>query len=116
MVAEENSATRLLRNTKSHYLTQSRGEQYTSVYSAAVSVTNDVLLTGALDGEMRAFQTSDVQELTRFDSDIEFVAVAGNPGDGGTIDSGGPVPLADTVLLNSGYNTSAQSTPTKPDQ
>ncbi|WUA11950.1 hypothetical protein OG225_13125 [Nocardia sp. NBC_01377] len=63
-----------------------------SVYSAAVSVTNDILLAGSLDGEMVAVRTSDGQELSRFDSDIPFIDVAGNSGDGGAIHRGCPLP------------------------
>ncbi|CAM2898862.1 PQQ-binding-like beta-propeller repeat protein [Skermania piniformis] len=80
------------------------GAEYISIYSAAPSVTNDVLLAGSLDGELRAFRTADGTELARFDSDIDVVDVAGNTGAGGTIDSVGAVPVDDTILLNSGYS------------
>ncbi|WP_216918069.1 outer membrane protein assembly factor BamB family protein [Nocardia noduli] len=66
------------------------GARYTSVYSAAVSLTNDILLAGSLDGEIVAVRTSDGQELSRFDSDIPLIDVAGNSGDSGAIDLGCP--------------------------
>lgn len=80
------------------------GESYISVFSAALSVTNDVLFAGALDGEMKAFNTVDGSELWHYDSNIEFVDVAGNAGKGGTIDSVGAIPVDDMLLLNSGYD------------
>lgn len=80
------------------------GKPYTSIYSAALTVTNDVLFAGALDGELAAFSTRDGTELWRFDTDIDFVDVHGAEGEGGTIDSVGAVPVGDTLWLNSGYD------------
>jgi polyvinyl alcohol dehydrogenase (cytochrome) len=80
------------------------GKPYLSIYSAALTVTNDVLFAGALDGELAAFSTADGKELWRVDTDIPFVDVNGVDGEGGTIDSVGAVPVADTLLLNTGYN------------
>ncbi len=81
-----------------------QGEPYVSIYSAALTVTNDVLFAGALDGEIAAFSTHDGTELWRFDTDIEFTDVHGAAGEGGTIDSIGAIPVGDTLLLNSGYD------------
>lgn len=80
------------------------GESYVSIYSAALTVTNDVLFAGALDGELAAFKTSDGTELWRFDTDIDLLDVHGAAAQGGTIDSVGAVPAGDTLLLNSGYD------------
>src|SRR5690606_37463215 len=44
------------------------GQTHESLYSAAVSVTNDVLLAGSLDGIVRAFRTTDGRELWSFDT------------------------------------------------
>jgi polyvinyl alcohol dehydrogenase (cytochrome) len=80
------------------------GEMYLSIYSAALTVSNDLLFAGALDGELRAFRTSDGAEVWRYDSDFDFFDVNGNSGSGGTIDSVGAIPAGDTLLLNSGYD------------
>jgi polyvinyl alcohol dehydrogenase (cytochrome) len=74
-----------------------------SIYSAALSVTNDVVLAGSLDGVVKAFRTSDGDELWSYATANKFTDVYGNPGNGGTIDSVAPVPADTDLLLNSGY-------------
>ena len=78
---------------------------YDSIYSAALSLSKDVLFAGALDGELRAFDTANGKELWRYDTAQEFVDVNGVASHGGTIDSVGAVPAGDMLLVNSGYDT-----------
>ena len=80
------------------------GGFYTSIFSAAISVTNDIIFAGSLDGHVLALNKADGQELWRYDSAQPFTDVAGITGHGGSIDSVGPIPAGDTLLLNSGYS------------
>jgi polyvinyl alcohol dehydrogenase (cytochrome) len=80
------------------------GQSYESLYSAAVSVTNDVLFAGSLDGIVRAFRTNDGKELWSFDTVVSVTDVDGEAGQGGTIDSVGPVPAGSELYVNSGYS------------
>jgi polyvinyl alcohol dehydrogenase (cytochrome) len=82
-----------------------KGQQYPSIYSAALSVTNDVLFAGSLDGVLKAFRTSDGAELWSYDTTAPFTDPDGNSGHGGTIDSVGAVPAGSDLLVNSGYST-----------
>jgi polyvinyl alcohol dehydrogenase (cytochrome) len=80
------------------------GQAYVSIFSAALTVSNDVLFAAALDGELLALRTDDGSELWRFDSDVTFCDVNGAPGKGGTVDSVGAVLAGNMLLLNSGYD------------
>lgn len=76
-----------------------------SLYSASLSVTNDLLLAGSLDGIVRAFHTDDGAQLWSLDTAVAFTDINGVPGNGGTIDSVGVVVAGDGLLVNSGYAT-----------
>jgi polyvinyl alcohol dehydrogenase (cytochrome) len=88
-----------------HIQHQYKGDTYNSLFSAALSVTNDVLLAGSLNGVLKAFRTSDGKELWSFNTAIEVMGTNGVTGHGGTVDSVGPVIAGKDVYLNSGYNT-----------
>lgn len=81
-----------------------QGLSYPSVFSAGVSLSNDLLFTGSLDGMLKAWSTVNGQQLWSFDTDIPLIDVHGNIGNGGTIDSVGPIIVGDQIYLNSGYN------------
>jgi len=81
------------------------GEQIDSIYSAALSVSNDVLFAGSLDGLVKAFNTETGEELWSFDTVINVTGKDGIAGNGGTIDSVGPIPVKDALFLNSGYSS-----------
>ena len=76
-----------------------------SLYSASLSVSNDLLFAGSLDGIVRAFSTRDGSELWSLDTNVAFTDINGVAGDGGTIDSVGVVVAGDGLLVNSGYST-----------
>lgn len=76
-----------------------------SIYSAALSVTNDVVFAASLDGVVKAFRTSDGTELWSYITAYKFTDANGNTGSGGTIDSAGPVPGGSDLLVNSGFST-----------
>jgi polyvinyl alcohol dehydrogenase (cytochrome) len=74
-----------------------------SIYSAALSVTNDLVFAASLDGVVKAFRASDGAELWSYATANKFVDVNGTAGNGGTIDSVGPIPGGTDLLVNSGY-------------
>jgi polyvinyl alcohol dehydrogenase (cytochrome) len=74
-----------------------------SIYSAALSVTNDVVFAGSLDGVLKAFRASDGAELWSYATAHKFTDVNGTAGNGGTLDSVGAVPGGTDLLVNSGY-------------
>jgi polyvinyl alcohol dehydrogenase (cytochrome) len=73
------------------------------LFSASLSVTNDVLLAGALDGTVKAFSVSDGAELWQYNVDQSLNDVNGIAGDGGTIDGAGIIITGDGLVVNSGY-------------
>ncbi|MEZ5501697.1 MAG: PQQ-binding-like beta-propeller repeat protein [Halioglobus sp.] len=76
-----------------------------SLYSAALSVSNDLLFAGSLDGMVRAFDTVDGTEKWSINTAVSFSDINDIPGNGGTIDSVGVVVAGDGLLINSGYST-----------
>ena len=81
------------------------GEVVPSAFSAAVSVTNDVVFAASLDGILLALRASDGAELWSFDTRVTLTAPDGSPVTGGTPDSVGAFAAGDTLLLNAGYTT-----------
>lgn len=79
--------------------------QVDSIYSAALSVTNDVVFAGSLDGELKALRSSDGKQLWSYQTAQSFVDVDGHAGNGGSIDSIGAVPAGTDLYVNSGYDT-----------
>jgi polyvinyl alcohol dehydrogenase (cytochrome) len=80
------------------------GAAYPSIYSAALSVVNDVVLAASLDGTIKAFDQADGATLWQFNTAIKLTDIHGNKGNGGSIDSVGPIIAGDQILLNSGYS------------
>lgn len=76
-----------------------------SIFSASLSVSNDVLFAASLDGVVRAFDTTDGTEKWSLDTTVSFTDVNSVTGNGGTIDSVGVVVAGDGLLINSGYDT-----------
>jgi polyvinyl alcohol dehydrogenase (cytochrome) len=76
-----------------------------SLYSASLSVSNDLLFAGSLDGIVRAFHTADGSERWSLATAVDFTDINGVSGNGGTIDSVGVVVAGDGLLVNSGYVT-----------
>lgn len=81
------------------------GEEVDRIFSAALTVTNDVLFAGSLNGEITAFNTANGAELWSDNTNVEFTGVRGNVGDGGTIENAGQVVAESDLFVNSGYNT-----------
>jgi polyvinyl alcohol dehydrogenase (cytochrome) len=76
-----------------------------SLYSASLTVTNDILFAASLDGVVKAFLTTNGAELWSLDLAYTSLDVNGVTAIGGTIDSVGVVVADDTILINSGYNS-----------
>ncbi len=76
-----------------------------SIFSAALSVTNDVVFAGSLDGTLHALRASDGSALWTYDTTRSFTGVNGSEGNGRTIDSVGAVIASGDVLVNSGNDT-----------
>ena len=81
-----------------------QGDTYDSIFSAAPSVTNDLVFAGSLDGMMFALRSSDGKLMWSYNTAQSFTDVNGNPGNGGTIDSVGAVPAGTDLIINSGYD------------
>ncbi len=73
-------------------------------FSAAATVIDGAVLSGSLDGHMRAYSTEDGSVLWDVDTAREFVTVNGVPGNGGSIDGPGPVVARGTLLITTGYD------------
>ncbi len=80
------------------------GAEYDSIFSAGLSVTNDVLFAGSLDGTITAFNTATAAVLWSDYTAIDTTDVMGRKGNGGAIDSVGPVIAGKQLILNSGYS------------
>jgi polyvinyl alcohol dehydrogenase (cytochrome) len=81
-----------------------QGAEVNSAYSAALSMSNDVLFAANLNGQIKALRASTGAELWVFDTNIAVTDVHGVAGHGGTIDASGPVPVGRDLILNSGYS------------
>jgi polyvinyl alcohol dehydrogenase (cytochrome) len=72
--------------------------------SAAVSAIPGAVLSGALDGHIRAYSAADGRVIWDFDTAREFPTVNGKPARGGSIDATGAAVVGGTVFVNSGYD------------
>lgn len=80
------------------------GKTMPVIFSAALSVTNDVLLASGLDGIVRALGTTDGRDLWSYNTAVSFTDSNGHVGQGGTIDQVGAIVAGNDVLINSGYS------------
>jgi polyvinyl alcohol dehydrogenase (cytochrome) len=76
--------------------------------SAAPTLVNDLLFSGALDGRLRAFRTSDGVPIWRIDTARVFETVNGVPGHGGSIDVAAVQVAGDLLYVQSGYSQFGQ--------
>ena len=72
-------------------------------FSAAVTAMPGVVFAGAFDGHLRAYAAADGRLLWDFATNRPFATVSGEVGQGGAIESDGPVVAEGHVLVNSGY-------------
>ena len=72
--------------------------------SAAVSAIPGAVFSGALDGHLRAYSSTDGRVIWDFDTFREFPTVNGKPARGGSIDATGTAVAGGLVLVMSGYD------------
>ncbi|HUB12981.1 MAG TPA: PQQ-binding-like beta-propeller repeat protein [Acetobacteraceae bacterium] len=69
----------------------------------AVSAIPDVVFSGAMDGHIRAYSTSDGKILWDFDTDRQYTTENGKPANGGSLNGPGPVIAGGMLYVSSGY-------------
>jgi len=71
--------------------------------SGAVTATPDFILSGSLDGHLRAYATRDGRVLWDYDTARPFVTVNEVKANGGSLDAAGPTVAGGMILVGSGY-------------
>ncbi len=74
---------------------------------AAVTMANDVVFSGAMDGHLRAYSAADGSILWDFDTQPEFSTVNGVPAHGGSMSGGGATVSGRMVYVASGFTVTA---------
>jgi polyvinyl alcohol dehydrogenase (cytochrome) len=69
----------------------------------AVSGLSGAVLSGSMDGHVRAYSTKDGSVLWDFDTVRSYDTVNGVPARGGSLDGAGPAIAGGLVIVNSGY-------------
>ena len=77
--------------------------QCSPAQSQATTVIPGAVFSGAMDGVMRAFSTTDGRLLWSYDTVRDHKTVNGVAAKGGTMDASGPVVAGGTLLVTSGY-------------
>jgi polyvinyl alcohol dehydrogenase (cytochrome) len=70
--------------------------------SGAVTAIPGAVFSGALDGHIRAYATTDGKIIWDYDTVRDFKTVNGIPGHGGALDVGGPIVAGGMLFVNSG--------------
>jgi polyvinyl alcohol dehydrogenase (cytochrome) len=84
-------------------LTCTGGRGCAGAQSAAITVIPGAVLSGSVDGHLRAFATDDGRLLWDVDTARDFETVNGVKANGGSIDAAGPVVVDGIVYTTSGY-------------
>ncbi|MBV9118955.1 MAG: PQQ-binding-like beta-propeller repeat protein, partial [Acetobacteraceae bacterium] len=71
--------------------------------SAAVTATPEYVLSGSVDGHIRAYSTGDGRMLWDYDMARPFTTANGVEARGGSLDSAGPTVAGGMLFVNSGY-------------
>ena len=71
--------------------------------SGAVTATLEYVLSGAIDGHVRAYATDSGKVLWDYDTAKPYVTVNGVKASGGSLDSAGPTIAGGMLFVNSGY-------------
>jgi polyvinyl alcohol dehydrogenase (cytochrome) len=97
---------------EAHPMREFEGKEVPAIFSAALSVTNDVVFAGAMNGMLYGFNANDGTILWSFDTrGIQGkVDAEGHKVRGGTIDGAGPIVAGDDLLVNSGYSSFGDAT------
>ena len=86
------------------------GSNCFSGFSAPISISNDLVFAGSLDGRFFAYSVKEGKRVWEFDTLREFSAVnaPAKQAHGGSIDAAGPVIIDDWVFTNSGFGGHGQ--------
>jgi polyvinyl alcohol dehydrogenase (cytochrome) len=79
------------------------GRGCTAAQSAPVTVIPGAVLSGAMDGGLRAYAIADGSMIWEFNANREFVTVNGVPAKGASIGGAGPVVAGGMMFVNAGY-------------
>lgn len=79
-----------------------------NAYSAPPTATDDLVITGALNGYLFAHDRATGEVVWELNTRQEFETINGVPASGGAIDATGPVLSGDYLIFNSGYATFGQ--------
>ena len=71
--------------------------------SAAVTATPDFVLSGSVDGHLRAYATADGAVVWDYDTARTFTTVNGIVANGGSLDAAGPTIAGGMIFVGSGY-------------
>ena len=78
--------------------------------SSAITVTDDVVFVGTLDGVLSGIDAASGEPLWSFQTGARFFdAVNGGRAEGGSYDAHGPLVVDDLLLVSSGYGSFLQS-------
>ena len=77
------------------------------VQSAAISVIPGIVFSGAMDGGLRAYSTTDGSVVWTFDANREFPTVNGVKGNGASFGGAGPSIAGGMLFVGSGYGSLA---------
>lgn len=72
--------------------------------SAAPLATNDIVVTGSMDGYVEIYDAAHGQRLWHYDAWRDFQTVNPTPAKGGAFDAHGPMVADDLLLITSGYS------------
>jgi polyvinyl alcohol dehydrogenase (cytochrome) len=78
------------------------GRGCTAAQSAAITVIPGAVLSGAFDGGLRAFSSSDGTKLWEFDTNREFLTINGVRARGGSLNGPAPVVVNGFIYVSSG--------------
>jgi polyvinyl alcohol dehydrogenase (cytochrome) len=71
--------------------------------SASATAAPGLVFAGGFDGQLRAYHNETGKVLWRYQTKRSYTALSGRKARGGSIESDGPVPYRDGLLVNSGY-------------
>lgn len=88
-----------------HYSRESRctHEECTCGLSSAITATNDIVVTGNMDGKLEIHSALTVELTWTHDSWQDYESTNGVPVTGGSFDAHGPMIGDDLLLVTSGY-------------
>ncbi len=79
------------------------GRGCTAAQGGAVTLIPGAVLSGSLDGGLRAYAAADGKIIWQFDTNREFETVNGVKANGGGMDGPGPIVSGGMIFVNSGY-------------